>query len=572
MSSLPGSDVTFTNLPTGQAATLNIVAGKTNSFGVQPPTTVGKVVTDAGTVNINVTPTVIGPVLSASITDGGNAGPVPAGQSKTLTFSAQNAFNVQNPLFTPSWLYELNILNVWIDGPDAANFTLLDPVQGLLPLKSGGVTGVTVYWTNRIVFTPNAARRFNATLHVLTDVNVGAGQTGGEVYNFALTGGVNLPTQPPTLDPIDNPVAINEDAGLQTINLTGISAGLGESQPLTVAATSGNTALIPHPTINYTSPNATGSLTYTPVPNANGSAVITVTVRDSGPDGTMGNGDDGIATRTFTVSVNAVNDRPSFTKGPNQTVSQDAGPQAVAGWASAISSGPPDEAGQTIAFHVTGNTNPSLFSAGPAVNSSGTLNYTPVIGASGSATITLVARDNGGTANGGVDTSPPQSFTLTVTNGNVPPVIALPPKSQTVVPGNSVTGCVVAGGTPTPSYQWYFNSGIIGGATASAYPITNFQLANEGRYHVVATNAAGSVTSQVAVVYVADPLRFISHSIEGSNFNYRLVGRAGSNFVLEASSTLSGWSTLSTTPAPSGIVDGSVPVGGTNYFRARLLP
>ena len=57
-----------------------------------------------------------------------------------------------------------------------------------------------------------------------------------------------------------------------------------------------------------------------------------------------------------------VNDAPSFTKGANQTALEDAGAQTVAGWATAISAGPPDEAGQTLNFIVT-NDNNALFSS-----------------------------------------------------------------------------------------------------------------------------------------------------------------------------------------------------------------
>src|SRR5262249_38074550 len=113
----------------------------------------------------------------------------------------------------------------------------------------------------------------------------------------------------PTLNPIANPPAILEDAGLQTINLNGISAGGGESQTLTVTALSSNTAVIPHPAVSYSSPNPTGSLSYTPVPNAFGSATITVTVTDSG--GTANGGVD-TATRTFVVNVTSVNDLPTI--------------------------------------------------------------------------------------------------------------------------------------------------------------------------------------------------------------------------------------------------------------------
>jgi Ca2+-binding RTX toxin-like protein len=104
----------------------------------------------------------------------------------------------------------------------------------------------------------------------------------------------------PTLNPIASPAAILAGAGQQTINLSGISAGLGESQTLTVTATSSNPSLIPDPTVNYASPNATGSLSYTPVADQTGTAVITVTVRDNG--GTANGGVDAI-TRTFTVTV-----------------------------------------------------------------------------------------------------------------------------------------------------------------------------------------------------------------------------------------------------------------------------
>jgi hypothetical protein len=100
----------------------------------------------------------------------------------------------------------------------------------------------------------------------------------------------------------------------------------------------------------------------------------------------------------------------------------------VTPWVTAISAGPPDEtlAGQAVAFLITGNTNPGLFSVPPAVTSAGTLTYTSAPNASGIATITLVLQDNGGTANGGSDTSAQQSFTITVTPVNDPPVLTTP--------------------------------------------------------------------------------------------------------------------------------------------------
>ena len=47
------------------------------------------------------------------------------------------------------------------------------------------------------------------------------------------------------------------------MNLTGITAGAGESQVLTITAASSNPGLIPNPTVTYTSPNTVATLTYT---------------------------------------------------------------------------------------------------------------------------------------------------------------------------------------------------------------------------------------------------------------------------------------------------------------------
>src|SRR6185295_16833825 len=105
-------------------------------------------------------------------------------------------------------------------------------------------------------------------------------------------------------------------------------------------------------------------------------------------------------------------------KGANQTVAEDAGPQSVANWATAISSGV-GESGQTLDFIVS-NDNNALFSTQPAVSPAGALSYTSTPNANGSVTVRV--HDNGGTANGGVDTSAPQTFTITVTAVNDAPV------------------------------------------------------------------------------------------------------------------------------------------------------
>ena len=52
------------------------------------------------------------------------------------------------------------------------------------------------------------------------------------------------------------------------------------AQHLTVTATSSDPALIANPTITYTDGAITGTLRFTPAPNASGSAIISVRVAD----------------------------------------------------------------------------------------------------------------------------------------------------------------------------------------------------------------------------------------------------------------------------------------------------
>ncbi|MGL5892036.1 MAG: FG-GAP-like repeat-containing protein, partial [Bacteroidia bacterium] len=117
---------------------------------------------------------------------------------------------------------------------------------------------------------------------------------------------------PPTLNAISNPAALCRNSGAQVVSLNGIGTGAAnEIQTLIITATSNNTSLIPNPTVTYTSPNATGSLTFTPVTNATGTATITVTVNDASTNNS-------ITQRTFVVTVNAP--PTASAAGTNQTI------------------------------------------------------------------------------------------------------------------------------------------------------------------------------------------------------------------------------------------------------------
>jgi hypothetical protein len=97
------------------------------------------------------------------------------------------------------------------------------------------------------------------------------------------------------------------------------------------------------------------------------------------------------------------------------------------------------EVGQTVQFIVS-NDNPSLFSAQPAVSPAGTLTYTLAPGATGTANVSVVAKDDGGTSDGGRDTSTACTFAVTV-GDTTPPSVACPANIQ--VNATSAAGAVV---------------------------------------------------------------------------------------------------------------------------------
>jgi|ERR1043165_536693 hypothetical protein len=187
------------------------------------------------------------------------------------------------------------------------------------------------------------------------------------------------------------------------------------SPPITaVTAFSANQTLVPDANLVLSGTGNTRSLQITPATDQTGAVLITVNI-------TLLVG--GTLTDTFTLTVTPVNDAPTFTIGPNQTVREDVGFQFVSGWATNMSDGP-NETGET-SFQVINNTNPGLFLRQPSVEANGLLQYTLLSDVNGSADITIVLKDTGGTANGGVDTSAPQTFTITVTPFNDAPLIAL---------------------------------------------------------------------------------------------------------------------------------------------------
>lgn len=113
----------------------------------------------------------------------------------------------------------------------------------------------------------------------------------------------------PTLDAV-NAITIAEDAGEQNINLTGITAGPGENQELSVFVSTDKPQWFEVLQVAYTSPASTALLQFRVKDNVNGTAELALTVKDNGSDvpphvNTI--------TRKVTLTIQPVNDIPVIT-------------------------------------------------------------------------------------------------------------------------------------------------------------------------------------------------------------------------------------------------------------------
>ncbi len=348
-----------------------------------------------------------------------------------------------------------------------------------------------------LTFTPAPKHDGSATITVTAKDNGGTA-SGGNDTSAPQTSTISVTPvndEPSFVKGADQ--TVNEDAGPQTVSpwATAISAGPNESgQNVTFVTSNNNNALFSaQPAVS-----PSGTLTYTPAANANGTATVSVYLTDDG--GIANGGDDTSPTQTFTITVNAVNDAPSFTGSGNVTVSEDSAAYSAT-WATSISAGPADESSQTVTFNVS-NDNNALFSAQPAISSSGILTFTPAANAFGSATVTVTAQDNGGVLNGGVDTSAAQTFTITVNAVNDEPTFT-PGGNQSVNedagPQSVVWATAISAGPANESSQTVtFNVSNDNNSLFSSQP----SIAPDGTLtYTPAANANGTAT---VTVYATD--------------------------------------------------------------------
>ncbi|MCZ7635585.1 MAG: cadherin-like domain-containing protein [Verrucomicrobia bacterium] len=190
--------------------------------------------------------------------------------------------------------------------------------------------------------------------------------------------------------------AVNEDTSTGAIALT-VGDVDNDVNTLTLSATSSNTGLVPSGAMVFGGSGANRTLTITPARNQNGTATMTVRVSDGALT----------ATRSFTLTVNPVNDRPTLAVLSDQTLPMNSstGPLAV-------TVGDVDNDVGSLTLTATSSDTTLVPAASMVFGGSGanrTLTVTPARGQKGTAKITVRVSDGALTAS--------RSFVLSVSPG-----------------------------------------------------------------------------------------------------------------------------------------------------------
>ena len=136
----------------------------------------------------------------------------------------------------------------------------------------------------------------------------------------------------------------------------------------------------------------------------------------------------------------------------------------------------------------------------------------------------------------GSATSAPALLTIVV-----PPAIITGPTDLTVTNGDTVRWAVIAQGTAPLSYQWFFDSTLLGLETNSTLVMSNIVAAQAGVYRVAVANAYGSITSAPAnlLVFYVPPITCSSDSTVplGSAWDFTPPNYSDTNLTLQVLGT-----------------------------------
>ena len=395
-------------------------------------------------------------LITVTVTDGGEDNDLSTGgDNKTASVSFTYTVDEVND---PTTLEPLNNLTITEDaaeqtvsltgitaGPEETQSLRVSASSSNPTLiNTPSVTYVTAASTGSLKFTPIADQSGTATITVTVE-DAGLDNdfnTAGDNASFSRSFDVTVTPvndTPAFASPVD--ISIEEDAGEQTVNVTGITAGAGETQPLRLTAVSSNTDLIAAPTVVYTDGAETANVKFTSVANQIGTATVTLTLEDGGVDQDLNTLDGNISySQSFEVTVTSVNDQPTIDAIDNLTVIDEFGVTTVD--LAGITAGPL-ETQQPLRVTATSSNgaviaNPTIVYSSP--ETTGQLKFTPLITQIGTSTITVSVEDGGldndlnTTADNQTTT---ETFVVTVVRGNESPTL-VPPSDISIAEDSGV--------------------------------------------------------------------------------------------------------------------------------------
>jgi hypothetical protein len=329
----------------------------------------------------------------------------------------------------------------------------------------------------------------NSVTVVMTDSG-GTNNGGINTYSNSFQLDVTQVQYPPAFTGITNKTMLENAT-------TNLSLAFTLYDPLTtnftVTAVSSNTNLV---TVTVGGAGTARTLLFAPVTNQNGSTTVTVTA----DDGSLTN------STNLTVTIVPVNQPPSFNLAQTSvTANQYDVAVSIPNALTNILAGPTNESSQTVSFVVT-NSSPGSFIVPPSVNSSGTLAFTP---AAQGATVTvgIKAVDDGGTNNGGVNTSAVQTVT-----------IVIPPNAFAYLTG-SFAGLFYDTNAPANASSGYFSLVLASNGTFSGHVLCAGD-SNTFSGQFGATNSAATVTtSNYTLDLIIDTTASWTETVSGSISN-----------------------------------------------------
>lgn len=206
--------------------------------------------------------------------------------------------------------------------------------------------------------------------------------------------------------------------------------------------------------------------------------------------------------QNLTVSILDVNERPEMSKIPLDIICSSGTIQLTG-----INAGP--EANQEVKIIVKDGNSGTFFEVALPVNGVSAFTYKLPDNYGNLLNIRIILKDNGGTANGGVDSSE-YSYTLKV--ARQAPIRISSDKGTSLQRGISSTLSVNGEG----QYKWYFNNQIIPGARDK---VLNVNAEETGAYRVQVTSDGGCISEAKIDITVANILPVSCTNLISANFD-----------------------------------------------------